>query len=127
MVRISDETIHIENLSVSGVIGVYPEERVRRQPLIFTLSLTRGFAEAAAHDDVLRTLDYAEVCREIQAFVEAHAFKLLETLIHRLAVHLGERFEFERLTLHIRKPEAIQDADAAAVSLTLDRTDTRRP
>ena len=119
-----EETIHIENLSVSSVIGVYPEERVRRQPLIFNLSFTRGFSEAAAHDDVRRTLDYAEVCREIRAFVEAHKFQLLETLIHRLAAHLSERFEFTRLTLHIRKPEAVVDADAAAVSLTLDRTNS---
>ena len=123
MARISGETIHIENLTVPGIIGVYPEERVRRQPLIFNLSFTRGFHEAAARDDVRLTLDYAEVCREIQAFVEAHAFQLLETLIHRLAAHLSERFEFTRLTLHIRKPEALADAGAAAVSLTLERAD----
>jgi dihydroneopterin aldolase len=123
-VQIRDETIHIENLTVSGVIGVYPEERNRRQPLIVNVSIVRGFADAAAADDVRRTLDYADVCREIRVYVEAHSYQLLETLIQRLALHLSERYEFTRLTLHIRKPEALVDADAAAVSLTLDRSAT---
>jgi dihydroneopterin aldolase len=119
MARFSDETIHIENLSVSGIIGVYPEERARPQPLVVDLSLSWDFARAAETDDVRHTADYAEVARDIRAFVEAHPFHLLETLARRMAQHLGERYGSARLSLRIRKPEAIADADAASVSLTL--------
>ena len=121
MVRITDEAIHIENLSVSGVIGVRPEERLRPQHLIVNLTLWQEFARAARSDDLGHTVDYAELCREIRQFVETNPCQLLETLIRRLALHLGERFPIERMSLHIRKPGALTDADAAAVSLTFER------
>jgi dihydroneopterin aldolase len=125
MVRFSAETIHIENLRVSGVIGVRPEERIRRQPLIVNVAVEQDFARAADSDDVSHTLDYAELCGAIRAFVEAQSFQLLETLIRRLALHLHGRFPIARLSLHIRKPEAIAEADAVAVSLTLAREPQR--
>ena len=121
MVRISAETIHVENLRVQGVIGVRAEERLRPQPLSVDLALEQDFARAAESDDIGHTVDYSELCAAIRAFVAAHRFHLLETLIRRLAEHLSERFAFSRLSLHIRKPGAIADADAAAVSLTLTR------
>lgn len=121
MVRISGETIHIENLRVSGVIGIHPEERIRRQPLIVNVALEQDFSRAAESDEIGHTVDYTKLCAAIRAFVEAHSFHLLETLIRRLALHLSAQFPFSRLTLHIRKPEAIAAADAAAVSLTVTR------
>lgn len=121
MARFSAETIHIESLRVSGIIGVHPKERVRRQPLLVNVSIEQSFAEAATHDTIEHTLDYSALCQAIKAFVERSEFQLIETLIRKLAEHLAERFPVDSMTLHIRKPKAIADADAAAVSLTWSR------
>jgi len=126
MAVISAETIHIENLRVSGVIGVHPEERVRRQPLLVNLSLEQRFDRAAEGDSIGHTVDYSALCKAIQVFVERSEFQLLETLIRKLADHLAIQFPVDRFTLHIRKPEAIADADAAAVSLIWARDGAAR-
>jgi dihydroneopterin aldolase len=121
MAVITAETIHIENLRVSGVIGIHPEERVRRQPLVVNVSLEQSFTRAAEHDQIGHTVDYSALSKAIQDYIARSEFQLLETLIRRLAEHLAGHFPIERMSLHIRKPEAIVDADAAAVSLTWAR------
>lgn len=118
--RFGDETIHIHELRVHCFIGAYPRERERLQPLVISASIPGDFGAAAA-DDLGRALDYGEVARAIREFTEQSRFRLLETLVRRLAEHLSERFGLERLSLHIRKPRALPDSEGAGVSLTVRR------
>ena len=72
-------------------------------------------------------VDYSAMAQAIREFVQAGQFQLLETLARRLADHVGQRFGLERLHLHIRKPEAIEDSGGAAVSLEWQRGQEREP
>jgi len=119
--RYSEETIHLVNLRVECIIGVNPDERVREQPLIVSLSFPASFAAAARNDDLRRTVNYSEVAEAIRAFARAGQYRLLETLARRLAAHLGARFGLARLSLHLRKPQAVAGSDGPAVSLTFRR------
>lgn len=127
MHRFADETIHIENLRVKCVIGVNPHERERPQTLIVTASFPRDFGPAEQGESLADTVDYAEVAEAIRAFAREGEYKLLETLARRMAAHVGERFGLARLTLRVRKPEAIAESGGAAVSLTWRRDGARTP
>ncbi len=127
MARFEEETIHIANLRVECIVGVRPRERERPQPLVISASFPADFAAAAEDEALEATVDYSAVAREIAAFVQEGRFMLLETLIRRLAAHLGERFGLSRVRLHVRKPEAVPDSDGAAVSLTWVRDGGGRP
>lgn len=123
MGRFTDETIHIAHLRVECIVGVRPSERKRPQPLLISVSFPADFSAAAASEALECTVDYSAVAGEIERFVTEGRFMLLETLIRRLAAHLGERFGLSRVALHVRKPEAVAHSDGAAVSLTWQRED----
>ena len=118
MHRFEDETIHIRGLRVECIVGVRPHEREQPQPLLISLSFPADFAAASESGTLEATVDYSEVAREIETFVRAGRFQLLETLIRRLAEHLGGRFGLSRLSLHVAKPQAIANSDGPALSLT---------
>ena len=119
MHRISDETIHITDLTFPCIIGVHPEERTTEQPLVVTASFRADFTRAAESDDLKHTVNYSDVADEIRNFARAGRFRLLETLARRLAVHLSERFRLTDVRLHLRKPNALPGSDGPAVSLHL--------
>jgi dihydroneopterin aldolase/2-amino-4-hydroxy-6-hydroxymethyldihydropteridine diphosphokinase len=125
--RFEDETIHITNLRVECIVGVRPQERERAQPLVISASFPADFSAAGDSDALDDTVDYSAVAREIETFVTEGRFGLLETLIRRLAAHLGERFGLSRVSLHVRKPEAVENCDGPAVSLTWVREEGERP
>ncbi|HKJ00419.1 MAG TPA: dihydroneopterin aldolase [bacterium] len=121
MWRFEDETIHIDNLQVRCIVGVRPFEREHEQPLLLSIAFPADFAAAADAEALERTVDYSQVAKAARAFVQEGRFQLLETLARRLGVHLCERFGLARVSLHIRKPQAIHDSDGPAVSLTVAR------
>lgn len=124
MWRFEDETIHIDNLRVECIVGVRPFEREHEQPLLLSIAFPADFAAAAESGDLAHTVDYSALAKEARAFVREGRFELLETLTRRLGVHLCERFGLGRVTLHVRKPMAVNDSDGPAVSLTVVREGT---
>ncbi len=121
MWRFDDETIHIDNLQVRCIVGVRPFEREHEQPLLISIALPADFGAAAASEDLERTVNYSTVAAAARDFVREGRFQLLETLARRLGVHLCERFGLARVSLHVRKPQAINESDGPAVSLTVTR------
>lgn len=71
--------IFIEELRVEAWVGVYPRERAAPQTL--EMNLTFGVPdEAAAHDRLADTIDYAVVIERIRSELATRHFNLLETL-----------------------------------------------
>ncbi len=118
MHRFESETIHISDLRVHCIVGVHPREREQLQPLVLSISFPGNFGTAEREEQLAATVDYAKVAQAAREFVVQGRYKLLETLARGLAAHLGERFGLSRVSLHVRKPEAIADSGGAAVSLT---------
>ena len=116
MPQFSEESIHVIDLEVFCTIGVRPDERSRKQPLIVNVSYRQDFAAAAETDRIAQTVDYAQISEAIRRYVEASRFQLLESLVRGLALHLVETYSLPHLNLHIRKPRAIADSGGAAVS-----------
>ena len=121
--RALQQQVGIEGLQVYCIIGLDPHERRQRQPLHVSLRWRppHALAEAAAEDDLARTVNYAVVAREVRQFVHRGRYRLIETLAHRLGEHLCRRFELEQLDLEIRKPQAVRDSEGAVVRLVLQR------
>ena len=117
--QFESETIHILDLKVRAIIGINPDERVLEQALIVSLDIPRGFAGAAATDDLAQTIDYSAVAGETRRFIQAGRFHLLETLARRLAAHLVDTFGLDGISIRVTKPGVIADSGGAAVSLTL--------
>ncbi len=111
------ETIRIEELTVNCIVGVLPRERQREQPLLVDIIARADFSVAAESGQLKHTVDYVKLAEATSDFIRQGKFHLLETLIRKLACQLCQQFGFHWLRLIIRKPQAMTQAKAAAVSL----------
>jgi len=72
-------TITIEELAVDCLIGCLDRERQRTQTIRVDLELEVDARDAARHDSLRRTWNYAELCDQVQFVLRAGRFYLLET------------------------------------------------
>ncbi len=124
--RDTGDLVFIENLGLHARIGVQEWERALRQPLFLHLEMRTHASRAAASDDLHDTLDYSAVATRVRAFVEGHAFVLLETLAERIAQLLFDEFNVAWLRLRLAKPDAIPGAGSVGVIIERSRDEIDR-
>jgi dihydroneopterin aldolase len=103
--RVPDRIV-IRGLTAYAHHGVYAFERRQGQTFRCDAVLEVDISDAAATDDLTRTVNYAELAQELYTALSSEPVDLLETLAQRLAdVCLAhERVEAVEITVH--KPEA---------------------
>ena len=111
------DSIHIEQLEFDCLIGVNPWERLVKQRISVDISMDVDLAAVGKSDSIKDTVDYRGVARAVTEEVNSSSYRLIETLAGRLAeICLAiERVQAVEVTL--RKPGAIKNAAAAAVTI----------
>src|SRR5204863_8176330 len=95
-------------LKCQCIIGFIDWERQLPQTVVLDLEFPCNCARAAASDSVADSVDYKQVAKRVQAFVEGSKFLLIETLAHRLALLLLDEFPLEWIKVDVSKPGAIR-------------------
>ena len=116
------DKVFIHELTAFASIGVYDWEHTIKQRLVFNLEMEWDFTEAVKNDDVAHCLNYAEGSQTVIDFVESQPFKLVETLAHRVADLLQQKFGIKALRLELHKPKAV--AQASSVGVIVERRAT---
>jgi 7,8-dihydroneopterin aldolase/epimerase/oxygenase len=98
-------TIEIVGLSVYTHHGVTGAEREVGQRLVFDVELEVGDAEATVTDRLEDTVDYGDVCEQINFAAQERSYKTLERLCSAVADRLIERYGVESVTVRAAKPE----------------------
>src|SRR6266545_3116609 len=93
----------LERLEFDGYCGIVDSERLHPQPMAVDLELTLDMTQAAATDDLARTVDYAQVAGDIVSIAQSERFHLVETLAERLADAVLSKYPIRGLTLWVRK------------------------
>jgi 7,8-dihydroneopterin aldolase/epimerase/oxygenase len=99
----SGEWIEINNLEVSGRIGVPERERATPQRMLVSLRFQIETAFAALNDQLEKTIDYAEVAAEVEKIVRTTEAHLIEKLVSEIGDSLMARFQMRRLEIELRK------------------------
>ena len=81
------DEIRIKQLEVFAHHGVFPEENRLGQKFVVSAVLYTDLRRAGLTDDLNHSMDYGVVCAEIQHYLTAHTFQLLETAAERLCMH----------------------------------------
>lgn len=115
------DVVYIRGLRVDTVIGVFPDERRRRQTLVLDLEMAADNRRAASADDLGDALDYAAVSRRVHAFVARASCQLIETLAEDVAALVMTEFGVTWLRLGLAKPGAVPEADAVGVVIERGR------
>lgn len=108
------DVIELKGLVVDCIVGVYPAERDRPQPLALDLSLYLDTRPAAGGGGLRQTVDYARLTGELRFLLESARFLLLETAADALARYVlapptedVPHAQVEAVALTLRKPAAL--------------------
>ena len=79
------DRIELTGLECFGYHGVFEEEKRTGQPFIVDITCWSEFAEAAATDDLTKTINYAELADVAAKIIEGPARDLIETVASEVA------------------------------------------
>ncbi len=105
------DVIRLEHMRADCIIGVHQVERERAQPIELSIEVKLNLEEAARHDALDHTYDYATLSREVDFILQHGQFQLLETAAFCLCRYLllpaaGRRADAAEVHVSIRKPHA---------------------
>ena len=119
-------TIHINNLRLRTIIGIYAWERAHKQDVVINVWLDYNAKQAVANDDIKHSVDYKGLAKEIIQTVEGSHFFLLETLADKIIGILRRHPHIKRAKVLVDKPFALRFADSVSVELSFNKgRDTR--
>lgn len=117
----SRDRVVVRGIEAYGYHGVLPEERAKGQPFVVDLEVHTDVSDAAAADDLAKTVDYAVLAREAVAIVQGEPRDLIETV----AVLVAERIlAYDRVVaveVTVHKPKAPVGVPFSDVAVTVVR------
>lgn len=112
------DTVFISQLEMETVIGVYDWERLIRQRIIIDLEMDWDNKPAGLSDDLEDALNYFDLSRDVQIYVEKSSFQLIEALAENVANLIHKNFGVQRIQVTVYKPTAVATAKTVGVKIT---------
>jgi 7,8-dihydroneopterin aldolase/epimerase/oxygenase len=97
------DCILIEDLEVRYRVGVPDAERAEPQRLLLCVQIDHDFTNAAATDDLHRTIDYYAMTRRLLDFGEGRSWRLIEKLAVDIADLVLEEFHASTVRVTVKK------------------------
>ena len=95
--------IRLHNMTFYGFHGVSPAERETGCRIEVDCELDLDIAEPARSDKLDDTVNYTAVYAVVEQIVQGNKFRLLETLISRIASAIQTQFPLRRIIVRVRK------------------------
>ena len=115
------DTLFLRDLTVYAIVGVNPEERVNRQPVVLNVELACDLATSCRTDRLEDTVNYKILQDRILKEVESSSYFLIERLAQRVAELCLEDPRVRETTVMVDKPEALRSTRSAAVRIVRKR------
>lgn len=116
------DRIAIRGLRVFAYHGVLDSERTGGQNFLIDVTVHLDTREAAAADDLTRTLDYGDLALAVHQRVSEERWNLIERVAQRVAELALENPATERVEVTVRKPEAPIPLQFDEVSVSITRS-----
>jgi len=115
------DAIHIRDLNLRCIIGIFPEERREKQDVIINVTMYADLRQACQTDRIEDTINYKAIKLRIVEMVEKAHFSLVERLAEEIARLCLQDPLVRRVTVTVDKPGALRFARSVAVEITRDR------
>lgn len=117
------DTIFLHDLRIKTIVGIWAWERKMRQTISIDLEMGADIRTAASSDRIADTLDYKQIAKRIQQFVEDSSFQLVETLAENIAGIVLREFDVPWIVVRVNKPGAIRGSRDVGVIIRRERAD----
>lgn len=102
------DKITLEDLKLSCIIGTLPHERISKQEIIISVYVYTDLSLAGKSDDLMKSLNYAEIYREIVDMVENSSFLLVESIAEEIAKIVLLKELACGVNVKVTKPNALE-------------------
>lgn len=117
------DKILVKGLKVNAIIGILPHEREFEQPLELDITLEHDIRACAVSGDLSLSINYAEVCKEVTAFIKEQKAQLIETLAEDICSFILKKFQPHAVTLRILKTQAVIDTVGVGIEIRRSNED----
>lgn len=114
------DKIIVKDLLVRSIIGINPEERVKKQDILINMILYADIRRAAQTDAIEDAVNYKAITKRIIEHVENSADFLVEKLVSDIAYIILTEFKVEKVLVRVEKPGALRFAQS--VGIEIERT-----
>jgi FolB domain-containing protein len=115
------DTIHIEDLVVRTVIGIFDHERDRCQDVLINITIWTDIARAAASDSIEDAVNYRELTKKIIHHVSKSQCLLLERLVQEVSDLILDESQIMATRVKIEKPGALRHSRSVGVEILRER------
>ena len=118
------DTIRIQGLLVRCIVGVYEEERTKRQDIILHIALHADLRAPCRSDRIEDTVDYKGVKKAVFRLAEDSSFFLIERLAEAVAQCCLEHSPVVQcVEVQVEKPGALRFAQTVSVEIVRERNE----
>jgi FolB domain-containing protein len=114
------DRIEVRDLLVRCIVGINPEERVKKQDVIINLTLFGDLRRAGESDDIDDAINYKTLTKRVLDHVEESEYFLVEKMAHKIAEIAVMEFGIQRAIVSVEKPGALRFA--RSVGVVVERT-----
>ena len=116
------DRIEILGIRGHGFHGVLESESRMGQEFLIDVTLDLSTADAAASDDLTKTVDYSAIAQFVHELIVGKPFKLIEALAHHTADAIMRFERVDGVTVRVHKPKAPIPVPFDDVIVTVHRT-----
>ena len=112
------DQIHIKDLLLRAIIGINEDERREKQDILINITLYTDHTPAAS-DEIVDTVNYRSLTKQIINLVEGSKFFLVEKMALEITRLCFVDSRVSRAVVRVEKPGALRFA--RSVGVTVDR------
>lgn len=117
------DKVLVKDLLIRGIVGINPEERVKKQDILINLVLFTDVSRAADSDDIEDAVNYKSITKRVIQHVEESADFLVEKLVSDIARIILTEFQVKRAIVRVEKPGALRFAQSVGIEIERTRAD----
>jgi len=118
MNEITLDKIHIRELHIRCIVGIYPEERREKQDVIINITLHSDLSVPGKTDQIEDTVDYKVIKKNVLAMVQQSSFFLIEKMADEIAQLALADEKVRQVDVSVDKPGALRFAKSVAVEIS---------
>ncbi len=116
------DSVFIRDLLIRCIIGIFPEERDKKQDVLINISMEADLREACRSDRIEDAVDYKRIKQMIVEEIEASQFFLVEALAERIADICLRETRVQRVDVMVEKPGAARFSRSVGVRIVRERS-----
>ncbi|MEJ2749676.1 MAG: dihydroneopterin aldolase, partial [Anaerolineae bacterium] len=117
------DKVIVKDLLVRGILGINPDERIKKQDILINVIMYTSICRAAETDDIEDAVNYKSITKRIIEHVENGSDFLVEKLVTDLARIIITEFGVERVMVRVEKPGALRFAGSVGIEIERTRAD----